>query len=232
MFNHPNILEIIKESYSIAEVLNKLGLKAAGGNYRTFNKFVSENNIDTSHFSGQLWNKGKVVGPKRDIEDYLSNNFSITSYQLKRRLIKENIFENQCCVCKLKNWLDKPMPLELDHIDGNHLNNNLENLRLLCPNCHAQTDNYRAKNIRNRKVKVVKEKIVVAKTLNYCEDCKREIKSKSKYCVDCGHKNARKVERPALNVLIDDIKNLGYCGTGRKYGVSDNAVRKWLKTYT
>ena len=138
--------QIINSSNSVAECLRKMGLVDAGGNYRIFHRYVEKYEIDTSHFSGMLWSKGKTIGPKRPIEDYLSNTFPINSHRLRLRLIKEGIFNHECSVCKLTQWLNKPVSLELDHIDGNHDNNHLDNLRLLCPNCHAQTSNYRGKN--------------------------------------------------------------------------------------
>jgi hypothetical protein len=138
--------QICRDSFSYRQCLNKLQLKEAGGNYACLKKRIEDYNIDISHFHHKAWNKGKKVGPKRSIEDYLSNKYTIKSYSLKKRLISENIFEHKCYNCNSTTWLKKQIPLELHHIDGNHLNNNLENLSLLCPNCHALTDNYRAKN--------------------------------------------------------------------------------------
>jgi len=139
--------KVCSDSFSYRQCLNKLGLKEAGGNYACIKKRIAEYNVDISHFHHQAWNKGKKnESRKRPIEDYLSNKQTIQSYQLKKRLIIENIFEHKCCNCNSTTWLEKQIPLELHHIDGNHLNNNLENLSLLCPNCHALTDNYRAKN--------------------------------------------------------------------------------------
>jgi formate-dependent nitrite reductase cytochrome c552 subunit len=68
------------------------------------------------------------------------------TYKLKNRLIKEGRLENVCAVCNLTTWNNKPIQLELDHIDGNRINHTFTNLRLLCPNCHSQTDTYRSKN--------------------------------------------------------------------------------------
>jgi len=138
--------QAVNESLSIAQALIKLDLAPKGGNYKTFNDFVKKNNIDTSHFTGQAWNKGQNIGPKRDIQEYLSNNQTIQSYKLKNRLLKEGLLEHKCNKCKLTIWLDEPIALELHHKDGNHLNNNIDNLELLCPNCHALTDTYRGKN--------------------------------------------------------------------------------------
>lgn len=141
------IENICRESSSYRQCLNKLGLKEAGGNYACIKKKIKEYNIDISHFHHQAWNKGKKnESRKRPIVDYLSNKYSIQSFKLKKRLIDENMFEHKCYRCNKNTWLDNPIPIELHHINGNSKDNSLSNLELLCPNCHALTDNYRAKN--------------------------------------------------------------------------------------
>jgi len=147
-YNQKKLSEICKNSYSYSQCLKKMGLRASGGNYATLKNRIKEYNIDISHFTLQGWNKGMIIGPKRPIEDYLSNKRYITSWKLKRRLLKEKIFSHRCQGCGLTSWLEQPIPLELHHIDGSHSNNNIKNLSLLCPNCHALTDNYRSKNRR------------------------------------------------------------------------------------
>ena len=136
----------VANSTSKRQVLNKLGVVPAGGNYQTLNKALEVFSIDISHFTGQGWNKGMTFSSKRSIEDYLSNRYTITSHRLRKRLIEEGYFESKCYQCNLTKWNSLPIPLELEHIDGNHLNNNLSNLTILCPNCHAQTSTYRGKN--------------------------------------------------------------------------------------
>jgi hypothetical protein len=138
--------DAVASSISIRQVLDKLGLKKAGGNYASCRKRINELQLDTSHFRGQGWAKGKTFTPKRELSEYLSNSQSIQSYKLKNRLIKDKILPYICDCCKLEIWLEKPIPLELDHINGNPEDNSLCNLRLLCPNCHALTPNYRGKN--------------------------------------------------------------------------------------
>lgn len=139
--------KIVSESTSVAQVISKCGLVVAGGNYQTINRRIKNNNLDTSHFTKQLWNKGKTFPPKRPITDYLEGKALMTSHALRLRLLKEGYFDPICQNCGLSTWLNQPIPLELHHIDGNHKNNSLSNLQILCPNCHAQTKTYRGKNI-------------------------------------------------------------------------------------
>jgi len=147
-YSENQLRNAVKESESIRSVLSKLNLKQAGGNYRTFNKAVAYLDLDISHFKGQGWNKGQNFGPKRPLSDYLDKGIPIQSSKLRKRLIQEDIFCHKCYRCNLTEWQEHPIPLELDHINGEHLDNRLENLRLLCPNCHAQTPTYRGKNIK------------------------------------------------------------------------------------
>lgn len=142
-----NLSKICAESFSYRECLLKLGCDAAaGGHYVSIKNKISEYNIDISHFTHQAWNRGKTVGPKRPLSDYLSNKQNIQPFKLKRRLLKDKIFEYICDECKGTEWMGKPIPLELHHKDGNNKNNSLDNLQLLCANCHSQTANYRGKN--------------------------------------------------------------------------------------
>jgi Zn finger protein HypA/HybF involved in hydrogenase expression len=145
-YSEQELREAVKKSTSIRQVLEKLDIVPAGGNYQTTNRRIEKLNIDISHFTGQAWNRGKVIGPKRPIEEYLIENSVVQSFKLKGRLITEGLKQHKCECCGITEWNGKPTPIELDHINGNHHDNRLENLRILCPNCHAQTDTYRGKN--------------------------------------------------------------------------------------
>jgi hypothetical protein len=145
-YTKKEFIEAVKTSHSIRQVLLKLGLNPkGGGGYRSFHQATKDFKVDTSHFKGQGWNKGKFI-PRRSTKDYLSNKFIISSYKLKKRLMKEGLLKPRCSNCGRTKWLGNLIPLNLDHIDGNHYNNNLSNLRLLCPNCHALTSNFAGRN--------------------------------------------------------------------------------------
>lgn len=138
----------IKLSASLRQVLIKVNVSPYGGNYVVLRKAINHFDLDVSHFTGHAWNKGKTLSPKVSIEQYLSNEKPIQSFKLKNRLLKEKIFEAKYFNCGASEWLDEPIPLELDHINGDNKDNRLSNLRLLCPNCHALTPTYRSKNRR------------------------------------------------------------------------------------
>jgi hypothetical protein len=226
-YTEEQLIESIKESNSIRQVLIKLDVVPWGGNYDTIKRYIKNLNIDISHFTGKLWSKGKIIGPKKPIEYYLIKNCPsiIVSVKLKKRLIKEGIFEHKCYQCDNIEWNGKPIPIELEHIDGDHYNNELSNLTILCPNCHAQTSTYRRPKDSLNKEKIIKK--IKIKTKNFCK-CGKEIRKKSKTCKNC-RPVKRKVDRPSLDIIMKDVEELGYRGTGRKYGVSDNAIRKWIK---
>jgi hypothetical protein len=149
-FTEAQLREAVWNASSIRQALIYLGVVPEGGNYRVIRNAVEAFDIDTSHFKGQAWNKGRHMGTKTPIEDYLSNKRSITSFRLKARLISAGLKKSTCECCGLSIWMGHPIPLELDHIDSNHTNNSLDNLRVLCPNCHALTANYRGKAKRPR----------------------------------------------------------------------------------
>lgn len=145
-YTQEEFVKAVKTSGSVRQVLIKLNVSPKGGNYKVVALRIKKLKLDISHFHGQAWNKGKKMPHKRSIFDYLSNKIPIQSHKLKLRLLGDGVFEHKCFKCQRTRWNGKPIPIELEHIDGNHENNSLTNLRLLCPNCHAQTDTYRGKN--------------------------------------------------------------------------------------
>ena len=146
--------ELCKNSYSYAEVLKKAGRKPGGGSQATLVKKIKEFEIDTSHFTGQLWNKGKTkeednrIFGKLNEEIFVENSVAYRQ-TIRKRIITQHLIPYECAFCGNKGeWLGKPLTLELDHINGCPNDHRIENLRFLCPNCHALTPTWR--NMHNK----------------------------------------------------------------------------------
>lgn len=137
-----NLSNIVKNSFSYRGCLKKLNIRNAGGNFRTLKKYIEKYNIDTSHFKIE-----QCLGHKKDISEYLVENSNCSRANLKRRLLEENILENICVLCgQDNNWKGTKISLVLDHINGIHNDNRIENLRIVCPNCNAGLDTFAGKN--------------------------------------------------------------------------------------
>lgn len=131
-YTDEDIITYAAEVKSMAGLLNKLGLKSAGGNYVNMQRNLQRLNIDCSHWTGALWSKDKRL---KDWANYTQ------STQIKKHLI--NFRGNNCEICKLSEWLGEIIKLEIHHIDGDRTNNAESNLQLLCPNCHSYTETWR-----------------------------------------------------------------------------------------
>ena len=141
--------EAIKNSFSIAGVCRYFNMKPCGGNYKTIHEAINEYKIDISHFTGQGWNVGLIFKPNKskDINDILTTNSYYQSGKLKKRLFESNLKKEQCEICGRTEWNGQKIPLELHHINGDNTDNRINNIQIICPNCHALTNNYRGKNI-------------------------------------------------------------------------------------
>ena len=143
-----DVKQAVFDSKSVAGVLRQLGLRPIGGNYRTINRIIAENKIDISHFTGQGWNVGLAFKPNKGISDeeiYVKDSSYKCSWRLREHY-KKTTGITHCEKCGLDRWQSQPIPLEIHHINGNNMDNRLENLQLLCPNCHALTKNYRGRS--------------------------------------------------------------------------------------
>lgn len=138
------IIDAINKTNNMTEAYKLLGLER-----KVFKRMAEELGV----YKPNQGNKGSIKPSfKRiKIEDIFNNKVPFETHKLKLRLLEEGYKQYICEKCKNTEWLGNKIPLELHHIDGNTKNNSLDNLELLCPNCHALTDNYRSKNIPLKK---------------------------------------------------------------------------------
>jgi hypothetical protein len=209
----------IQSTNTLAGVLRKLGLSTSPGNYRQLHLSIKRLSLNISHLKGKA--HGTSFGTKRPLEDILIKNsdYSATSH-LRKRLFKEGLLNNKCSLCGNEGlWNDKQLTLQLDHINGDCCDNRLENLRILCPNCHSQTPTFKGHSLLGRYNKEPKK----------CS-CGAVIHKTSDMCVSCYGRNIEsKINWPQLDVLVDSVIKTNYVKVGKDLGVSDNAVRKYIK---
>lgn len=213
------VQEAIKISDSFNETLRNLHIPTFGNNAQTLKRKIKEYDIDISHFSQKKHYQSGITNLHYiSAQEYIDTHNFITSSKLKDKLFKEHLKENKCERCGISEWQGYPIVCQLHHIDGNNQNNNLDNLQILCPNCHSLTENYCGK--------------VNQKKHYYCQDCGVEITRSAKYCTKCKDKHNRKVERPSKEELINLFKEIRtFSGIGKKFNVSDNTIKKWFKYY-
>ena len=139
----------VAESFSYRAVLIRLNLIPAGGNYAQIKQRITELHLMTAHFTGKGWNVGLKFKPNpgQPLSEVLIINGRAQSYVLKKRLFRAGLKTPQCEICGwCQKAVDGRIPVELDHINGVHSDNRLENLRVLCPNCHSLQSTHRGKN--------------------------------------------------------------------------------------
>ncbi|HSX32621.1 MAG TPA: HNH endonuclease signature motif containing protein [Candidatus Saccharimonadales bacterium] len=152
------LIEAVAASKSYRNVLILIGLVPAGGNYFQVQHRIKTLQIDTSHFTGMQWNKGLRYQTKNLplLESLLVLGGTVQSYKLKKRLFSEGLKTPKCELCGwAERSIDGRVPLELDHINGDHFDNRIENLRILCPNCHSLQPTHRGKNKKVHLARVV-----------------------------------------------------------------------------
>lgn len=146
-----DIAAAVSDQPSLAAAMRSLGFVPSSAGYRRLRKAIDRTGADTSHLLGQGWARGRTFPGRRrkPTAEYFVRGKLRHTMALKERLLADGLRERHCERCGRSEWQGEAIPLELDHVDGDRWNNTLENLRLLCPNCHALTPTYRGRNIGN-----------------------------------------------------------------------------------
>jgi Zn finger protein HypA/HybF involved in hydrogenase expression len=203
-------LKIVEEANgSCKVVLRGMGLKEAGGNYRTLRARFEQEGLDWDlMIKNANVKRLKEVnnGRKFKAEDVFVENSNYFRGGIKRRIIEERLLEEKCSKCgQGSEWDGEKLVLVLDHINGIKNDNRIENLRLLCPNCNSQTETFSGRNATHKRKKEC-----------VCKICGKKIGAYSKTCQGCRGRAHRRVERPELEVVRREVELSGWEATGRK----------------
>lgn len=225
------LIENADKCVNMLDLCHKMGIENVGGeDYKEVRTLAKELGIELK-FSYKR-NQYGTFHPRIEMKDILVENSAYkNATRLKERLIEEGIKENKCECCGITEWQGRPISLQIHHINGIHNDNRLENIQILCPNCHSQTDTYSGRNSNREnsttylKKEKVREKINNhnSKTKNNCRINKTEARKK----------NVFEETHPSKETLINDFIEFGsFCKVGKKYGVSDNGIRRWCERYS
>jgi len=204
---------------TMAGVLRALHLTTSPGNYKSVGLVVKKIGVDTTHFKG-LAHGTSPRTTKIPLVDILVENSQYGSNPLRKRLIKEGLLPNQCDDCGVgPKWNEKPLTLQLDHKNGDSSDNRIENLHILCPNCHSQTKTFTGKSKLGR----------YRSDPRRCS-CGAVIYRKSDRCKSClGRHVESKTKWPPVEDLARSVVQTSYTKVAAGLGVSDNAVKKYIK---
>jgi hypothetical protein len=231
-FTEEEAREAIAASLCWSEALRALGLRAAGGNHRTLQRWARRWEIDTTHFDPNAVRRRTLGRTPAPLEEILVERSPFGRQTVKRRLLESGLKQPVCELCgQGELWRGKAMAMILDHINGVADDHRLENLQMVCPNCAATLATHCGRQNRLTPLELA------------CPVCCERFTPSSRrqqFCSQaCAYRRQRgvpqtarrKVRRPPFAQLQREIHAMGWSAVGRRYGVSDNAVRKWVAQY-
>ena len=223
-YTEQEFIEAVKNNTNITNVLRQLKLGTNSRNFFICCKKIKELNLSTDHFVKQKHNF-----QSKELVLILTENSFPNTTNLKKKLLKLNLLDNKCQICNITDWLGIPLVLQLDHINGIHSDNRIENLRLLCPNCHTQTPTHSGKNIKGKYL------------TNACKFCDNSISQSKIFCNrDCYRffkkkfdKNTQptKIQWPTKEELERLVWEMPATKIGKLLGVSDKSIVNKCKQY-
>lgn len=210
----------VSSSNSMRDVLRKLELPITGGSHTLIKKKIIEHNVDISKLTGARKTESGWEFEAVPLEQVMIEHSTYSRGHLKNRLLKDGIIENKCAICgQIPEWNGIKLVMVLDHINGVNDDHRKENLRMLCPNCNSQQETF------SRGIKIKGD------TKPRCPRCNKKVSSKNSLCMTCSSFLQRRCERPSKEELEKMILDIPMTKIGKMFGVSDNAVRKWCKSY-
>lgn len=221
-------------SLCYSEALRKLGLRPAGGNHRVFRRYVDEIwRIPTAHFDPDASRHKRFQGQAAvPLESVLVEGSTYSRSTLKPRLFKAGLKARACELCgQGEIWRGERMSLILDHINGVPNDNRIENLRIVCPNCAATFETHCGRKNRGESRACARCGVSFLPQRGSQRYCSRECGMRHNTGRGRPHPETRKVPRPSYEELRADLASMSFLAVGRKYGVSDNAIRKWVRWY-
>jgi hypothetical protein len=232
-FSESDLRTAIAQSLTWAGALRLLGYEVKGANYRTAQRWAQVWGITADHFDPNAARRVASTRRAKSLAEVMVENSTYQRGQLKDRLFAEGLKRRTCEMCgQGEMWQGRRMSLVLDHINGVANDHRLENLRVVCANCAATLDTHCGRNLpRERTCPGCGQRFAPRDIRHrYCsQDCWGTVYSERKLGVP--QPRLRKVERPSREQLEEDVRTMSMLAVGRKYGVSDNAVRKWIRWY-
>ena len=224
--NETTIVNWLNVNTPLSEIARNLSIK-----YDTLKRYLDKNKIC---YTTNQNRKGKPHAElRKPASYYIENDVLVNAHTLRKKLIEDGLKEYKCECCGMSEWLGKPIPLELHHINGNHYDNHFENLEILCCNCHGQKHSYGETIGGESKKSVVKEKKIKRNISGYCEICGKPLYDTSlRYCSQkCSHKAHERLAY-CKELIITTLKENGtYLKSGKVLGISDKTFKKWCDKY-